>query len=364
MAVDTHSLRSPNREEHSQLSRTLLLSNINPRMPNTGGGGSSRFTELMWDRINSSNAFLRIVHDMSRSISNICSDIQTNRLGVVTNGINVIAQGENICKAVQNLEVFSQIGDSQGVNLTRSQIVTSSALLSSAAFDLSGLISGAEHWGAATTSVLGILGTSFSGLASVIGIGVSSYRLKGLVSFRNKIHGSFQDPNKNAIEKARETLLMLKNELMISKEDVQGITQQIEEEYPNYSDVEKESLFNHLCKDLARVKINQMKRCSGMKSVRLIANRADLLLSKLDNIAIQHETCFEVDRLVQTVLSENGKKTALHVSVLIASILSFVAVIATVFFSAGTLPFILTAIAGVIALSAIAAHWISEKYLK
>ena len=324
---------------------------------------NSKFAESMWSKIVAGNKVLSFARTVCRTFPDFYPQTgHMTKLGVLTGGIGLVVNGQNLKNGIKNLREMNQIGDSEGANLAKTRIGSSALVVTSSALSLNNLILEIGKWMTPVFVIIGMIASALSAAGSILGMSISAYRLKGIVDFRKKLNQNFHDPKaQNTAEQARKALEFLKGSLAISQEDALRIGNEIDAKNPNLSTAEKEVLFNQECKKLAQVKVNALKRCSSMKSVQLIAGKAELLLAKLNDPSLQNEAILETEKLVKSILADNGKKGALFVALFIASALVFAGYIASAFFTVGIAPLVLELISSSIGMGAIAIHWIAKK---
>lgn len=241
-----------------------------------------------------------------------------------------------------------EIGDKEGKNRAVGRLSTGTLGMFGAGFFLAGKTASSTGAAALATGALSLIGDVCFGVGSVVGMGLSSLGIYRCHTFKKRLNEYDQNPQLSKEQQVRGSLEFLRDLLVITQEERLELVQKIDQEHPKATDEEKAELLKKGLADLAEVKVKYLKRRTSNKSLELILTQVEPILSKLQNPETKEEAIREADELIRSVKKETNWKIALYTIGLIASIISFVAVILADIFSLGTLPFIISGVASVI----------------
>lgn len=241
-----------------------------------------------------------------------------------------------------------EIGDKEGKNRAAGRLSTGTLGMFGSGFFLAGKTASTAGAAALAAGTLSLIGDVCFGVGSVVGMGLSSLGIYRCCTFKKRLNEYFENPQLSKEQQVRGSLEFLRDLLVITPEERLELVQKINQEHPNASPEEKAELLKKGMADLTEVKVKYLKRRTSNKSLELILSKAEPLLAKLQNPETREEAIREGDELIRSVRKETNWKMALYTIGLIASIISFVAVILADVFSLGTIPFIISGVASVI----------------
>ncbi len=241
-----------------------------------------------------------------------------------------------------------EIGDKEGKNRAAGRLSTGTLGMFGSGFFLAGKTASTTGAAALAAGTLSLIGDVCFGVGSVVGMGLSSLGIYRCCTFKKRLNEYFENPQLTKEQQVRGSLEFLRDLLVITPEERLDLIQKIDEEHPKASPEEKAELLKKGMADLTEVKVKYLKRRTSNKSLELILTKAEPLLAKLQNPETKEEAIREGEELIRSVKKETNWKMALYTIGLIASIISFVAVIIADVFSLGTIPFIISGVASVI----------------
>ena len=331
------------------------------RKKQAGPQKKTNFAETLWCSVKKSLSYISHFRRIASKTPGFRPYEKALRdLGLVTTGIGFVVQGEGLKNELETLHNLNEIGDQAGASLSKTKIASTGIGLSASILSLSGFILEADKWNKIPTTLFRGAGFALSAAGTLIGATVSIYRTSQLISFRKKL----LTPKMNTqIETVKRRIGMLHKLVTISSAEREKIESAIEIQSPHLSQIEKQILLSQACKDAAAVKFNAMKRVTSKKTVQLIENRVEVLLTNLNDPLKHDQALKESDRLIQTVSLTNTKKTAYFVASAATSVLALIALIGAAIY-AGTVawvvvPIIITAISTTVTV----VDWIAKRYL-
>jgi len=254
------------------------------------------------------------------------------------------------------------VGDAEGIAL-KTAVVSSCALDAvSSGMNLTGVIIQAESGVTALSSTLSLVGSIFTGVASLIGMGVCTYRLWNLYKFR-QILNSENNSSAAPEEKAKRLLEKFHEMLSLTEEEKERIATQVKQQNPQASEEDVQKKYT----DAILVKEQKFKRQSSAKSVLLVRSQAEEVLTNLSStdLSVKEQATQCAQELIGSIQTANTKKTLYFSFALLLWALTFTAVVASFILSAGIIPLALTIIASVITVAMIAIHklvgWLEER---
>lgn len=182
------------------------------------------------------------------------------------------------------------------------------------------------------------------GIGSLIGMGLSSLGIYRCYTFKKRLDEYYENPLLTPEQRIKGTIGFLHDLLIATPEEKKEILEELREEHPEIT--EDDPLFREKLAHLTEKKVKFLKRRTSNRSLELIINNADRLLTDL---SMKKEGAMEeAIKLIETVRKDCKWKLGLYTVGLIASIISFIGVILADISSLGSAPFIVMGVASFI----------------
>ena len=254
------------------------------------------------------------------------------------------------------------IGDEEGIRRSEARIL-SGGIVSTASFGyLMGKICNTYISQGAAAISMGVSNVLF-GIGSFLAMGVSLVGALRCHRFNDRLNEYYLNTKLPEVERVKAALKFLKECIVVTPEEREELIQQIEKDYPDWSNELKEKLLKQKLVDLTETKVKYMKRRTSSRSLLLILRDVDNILAKLENSKTVVEGGVRATELINTIQKESRLKQTLYVLGFVAALVSFVAMLLLTFGSFGMLPFVLYGITGTIYLL-ITAYTVAGMVLK
>lgn len=274
----------------------------------------------------------------------------SKQLGIATAGLGLLLAAKDWRDGEVEKKQAEKIKDGEGVRRAKAKILgMKTAVVGSALFLLDKSLrlnsGGAAQLGASVCSHL----SAFTfGVGSVIGIGMGGLGIRRCANFQESLDEYLENPELSQEAKIQGAIRFLRDAAVVTFEERNELVEQIEQECPDASSEEKETLLQEKLTHLSEVKVKWIKRRTSMRAVRNILHHADSILAKFDSPLpqVRKEGGVEANLLLDRVRGESRKKQLLYGISVIASLIGLAGLITGTIFTLGALPFILYAISG------------------
>lgn len=239
------------------------------------------------------------------------------------------------------------IQDAEGKFRAQARLVSGQVVATASLGYLAGRVSdtlGASHL---ATAIFGATNVLF-GIGSMIALAMSSLGWLRCYRFSQRLDEYLDHKKITHVDKLEGTIRFLRDSITVTPEEVVEIRMAVEHKYPAKTDAEKERLIEQKICHKAEMKVKHLKRRTSNKSIQLILSQADSILAKLQSEETRAEGIKEATVLIHRVRNQNRIKMGLYVLGFVAAVIGFVAMLIFAFGSAGTVPFILYGITGMI----------------
>ncbi len=211
---------------------------------------------------------------------------------------------------------------------------------------------GCELSSTSAAAIAGIsLGTAalfFSGVASITGLFLSSLGMWRCAKFRERIDEYFTRPNLTEEQRVIGALRFLQDLISVTPEERLGIEKMIENQHPEKSPAEQKELIEKTLSDLVETKVAYVKRRSSIRSLRLIMDKSDGIIQKIQEPKTRAVGITEGKELIQAIHRQSVFKACLYAIGAFAGLLGMAALIAGIICTCGTLPLALASAAALI----------------
>jgi hypothetical protein len=248
-----------------------------------------------------------------------------NSLEIVSNVSGMVLGGLLLAAGLKNHKASKVIDDKEGKKEAKTSIARGSLSVAGVGCFTLAKISDVAHIALATNS-LEIIGGATLGVGTVISLGVSTYNLLRVTKFRKKLEGFLNNNKLTDLEKYRGALSFLKDQIVLSSDEIDKIKKDVKEKNKDLSSEELEDKTRVEISKKLMVKRKRFEKRAGFKSRVMVENQIDALLYMLEDKKNQTEAISKAKNFVKTVLNENNKKKKLFIVMLFASILGIAAI--------------------------------------
>ena len=277
-------------------------------------------------------------------------------LGYTSSGIGLLLGSTvTIGSNVADLNKAQKIGDGEGMRRAASQIATGVVSINAVTLSL------LHDIALSSLSALGIAANVFFGLGSLLTLMLSGWTIYRSACFYFKIDTDMDKQSLNEKERVVQTLKFIKEKITPTESEKAAVIKEVEKLHPNWTVQEKHAAVNQKMIDLIEVKMRYIQRRSSSAISQRLLKEVDQHLEQLKNPLADAKSLAAAKELIEALKTENKKKILFTALVAVASLISFTALVLSIFFSLGTLSLVLYTASSAIALGILLCPLVVEK---
>jgi len=265
--------------------------------------------------------------------------------GLVNNTVRLLLGINDFKSGYGERQKAVAIEDSEGVGRARGRLWSGAIAIEGSLLYLghrSAIWSGAS---AGMAAGLDLATKGVCGVGSLLAMGIAGLGFHHCRQFQGELNGRLEDRAvRTEAKRCLNALEYLKNATCVTDEEVREIVEQNDPQ-----EWEKK------IRDRTEVKMNALKRRTSQKAVFMILDRLEPIVEKLADPKRKRVAAIEAHLLIGDINGEIQKKQQLYAVLSLAAAIGFAATIAGTLFTAGALPYLLSASSTAIYL-ALAAH--------